>query len=755
MRDPDPEAATLPPQAAAAPVSLLWEQWRQQQCPDFDAFATAHGPLRPDEALAVLRYDQHQRWHHGERLAAEEYLRRYRLLREDADAGLLLVYSEFALRQELGEAPALEEYLERFPQYADGLRQHHAFHAALAAGPPTVAAPGPVSSAATRGAAGAVEAGAGRPAIPGYEIQEELGRGGMGVVFRARQVGLDRVVALKMLLAGQLASATEVQRFRAEAEAVASLDHANIVPIYEVGEHDGRLYFSMKLVEGRSLAGFSGSAQEAAQLIGCVARAVHYAHQRGIIHRDLKPANILLDVQGQPHVSDFGLAKRLHADGKMTETGAVLGTPAYMAPEQAAGMKGEVTTLADVYGLGAVLYELLTGRPPFQAGTPLDTLLEVMYKAPPPPGKLKPGVDRNLEAVCLKCLEKLPSGRYGSAAELADDVERWQRGEPTRARPPSAWQAVRFWLRQNFGAAGWLVVLGLLFGLVGGVLTLVISVHPHIGPGAAAAYRRLPSLDPPWWARTRPIPGWAAYACYWAMVSLFSVQGLITAGLVRPKNRAADVAAGAFTGLVTGATVLTLSGGWVLILLLAVRPIQSDLRDLSEAAWAEPRPPGRQPEPAGKVSPRAVDRLLQKYPDLREVPAGERGRVFYYKIRDDLIAGIPLGIWWGALVLLICAGPIGTAQVMAAGPLVRRGGARRAVLVPYFEVAIPATALFSLAVVTPLKFQYELLAVKIWLVAQLGLLVLALTGTVRGWPWPLRLGLHAAWLLCAGIRLFL
>jgi hypothetical protein len=239
------------------------------------------------------------------------------------------------------------------------------------------------------------------------------------------------------------------------------------------------------------------------------------------------------------------------------------------------------------------------------------------------------------------------------------------------------------------------------------------------------------------------------------MVSLLSVQGLITAGLVRPKNRAADVAAGAFTGLVTGATALTLSGGWFFIILMAVRPIQSDLRDLSEAAWAEPRPPGRPPEPAGKAAPRAVDRLLQKYPDLREVPAGERGRVFYYKIRDDLIAGIPLGIWWEALLLLICTGPIGTAQVMAAGPLLRRGGPRRAVLVPYFEVAIPATALFSLAFVIPLEFQYEPLAVKIWAVAQLGLLVLALTGTVRGWPWPLRLGLHAGWLLCAGMRLFI
>jgi serine/threonine-protein kinase len=753
MPNADPEAlpANLPTQAAAAPVSLLWEQWRRQQCPDFDGFVAAHGRLTPDEALAVLRYDQHQRWRLGERRPAEGYLERYRLLREDADAGLLLVYCEFALRQELGEAVALAEYLGRFPHYADGLRQHHAFQGALAATAPTAPAAPALSSAATRGAAGPAEAGAGRPTIPGYEVLGELGRGGMGVVFKARQIGLDRVVALKMLLAGQLASAAEVQRFRAEAEAVAQLDHPNIVPIHEVGEHDGRLYFSMKLIEGRSLAGFSGPAREAARLIGCVARAVHYAHQRGIIHRDLKPANILLDAQGQPYVSDFGLAKRLQADGKMTETGAVVGTPAYMAPEQAAGKKGEVTTQADVYSLGAVLYQLVTGRPPFQAGTPLETLLEVMEKSPQPPGKLNPQLDRNLEAVCLKCLEKDPQRRYGSAAELADDLERWQRGEPTLARPPSAWQAVRFWLRQHFGAAGWLVVLGLLFGLLMGVGTLAIIVHPTIGPGAAAAYRRLPSLDPPWWARARPIPGWAALAIFWALVSLLSVLGLITAGLVRPKNRAADVAAGAITGFVTGATSFTLSAGWFLVILTAVKPIQTDLRDLSEAAWAEPRPPAQ----AGKAPPRAVDRLLQKYPDLHEVPAGECGRVFYHKISADLIAGIPLGIWLGALWILICPVPIGTAQVMVAGPLLRRGGPRRAVLVPYLEVAIPATALVSLSVGALLLFQYDLLAVKIWVVAQLGLLVLALTGTLRGWPWPLRLGLHAAWLLCAGMRLLL
>jgi hypothetical protein len=694
--------------------------------------------------VEAVRADQAQRWRAGIRLPAEAYLEAFPQLRSSAEDALVLIWGEVLLRKERGEAPQSEEYRQRFPQHADALAIQFDLQGHLDQSPeaPTLLPCAPIAPAV-----------APLPEVPGYEIQEELGRGGMGVVFKARQIRLNRAVALKMLLAGQLASATEVQRFRAEAEAVASLDHANIVPIYEVGEHDGRLYFSMKLVEGRSLAGFSGPPQEAVQLIGWVARAVHYAHQHGIIHRDLKPSNILLDAHGHPYVSDFGLAKRLHAGGTITETGAVVGTPAYMAPEQASGKKGAVTTLADVYSLGAIFYELLTGRPPFQASTPLDTLLEVMEKEPPPPGKLNPGVDRNLEAVCLKCLEKDQSQRYGSAAELADDLERWQRGEPTRARPPSPWQTVRFWLRQNFGAAGWLVVLGLLFGILGGVVSLVTAVHPAIGPGAVEAYRHLPGPDPPWWGRTRPIPGWAQYALGWAMVGLVSVLGLITAGLVRPKNRAADAAAGAITGLVLGATLMTLGGEWFLLIRTAVRPIQSDLRNLSEAAWAEPRPAGHPPDPAGKTPPRPLEQLLQKYPDLRAVPPQDRGRVFYHKIRTDLIGGIPFGVWLSTLFVLICAVPMGTAQVMAAGPLLRRGGARRAVLVPYLEVAVPATALFPFAYSLPLQFPHVPLAMTIWSLTQLVLLMLALASSLRGWPWPLRLLLHAAWLLAACMRM--
>jgi tetratricopeptide (TPR) repeat protein/tRNA A-37 threonylcarbamoyl transferase component Bud32 len=286
-----------------------------------------------------------------------------------------------------------------------------------------------------------------------YEIHEELGRGGMGVVYKARQVSLNRPVALKMIRAGVLAEAAELQRFQNEAEAVALLDHPGIVPVHEIGEHDGQRYFSMKLVEGGNLAEKVGSFKEnprgAASLVAETAEAVHHAHMRGILHRDLKPANILIDAEDHPHVTDFGLAKRVEGNVEMTQSGAILGTPAYMSPEQASGRRGSITTATDVHGLGAILYALLTGKAPFSGDSVIDTIDAVRNRPPEPPNKLNARVPRDLETICLKCLEKDPRRRYASAHQLAEDLSNWLHSRPITARRVRTAERAWLWCKRR------------------------------------------------------------------------------------------------------------------------------------------------------------------------------------------------------------------------------------------------------------------------------------------------------------------
>jgi ABC-type phosphate/phosphonate transport system substrate-binding protein len=321
------------------------------------------------------------------------------------------------------------------------------------------------------------------PALLDYEILERVGRGGMGFVYRARQRSLNRIVALKVVGGGDLASPAALARFLREAEAAAKLDHPNIVPIYEVGEHEANPFLVMRFIEGASLAeplawrpltetGFGRRQVEIARLVATVARAVHYAHTRGVLHRDLKPSNILLDRDGNPHLTDFGIAKLIDQETALTQTAELLGTPCYMSPEQAEGKP--LSAAADIYGLGVILYELLTGRRPFEAARPVEVLRKVIEEEPAAPHLVNGAVDRDLATICLKCLDKNPTRRYGSALALAEDLERWQRHEPILARPAGPIRRLSQWTVRNPALA---TLIGGLF--VGIAVTLGLLAQTH------------------------------------------------------------------------------------------------------------------------------------------------------------------------------------------------------------------------------------------------------------------------------------
>jgi tetratricopeptide (TPR) repeat protein len=541
------------------------------------------GRLSPVQVGAVLRVDQEQRWNRGQRITAETYLQEHTLRLTD-DESVRLIVKEFRLRQAAGEAPKVQEYLNRFPRYTAQIQRELGSGASPAAPPaplprppldvtmppsdikppaapprppldvtmppsdikppaapprppldvtmppsdikppaapprppldvtmppsdiqapavdplfaptmPPTPAPAeiltdpslnlPPPSAAEAAAAyqatvapGEDSAAPSQPCDPyqptiappgtgetngstggpkrvgNYEILGELGRGGMGVVYKARDLQLKRVVALKMVLAGAHAGAQDMARFRAEAEAAARLQHTNIVQIYEVGEQEGYPYFSLEFVDGKSLAqkllGIPLPDKQAAEMTEQLARAMDTAHKRGVVHRDLKPGNVMLTSDGVPKITDFGLAKRLDDNTGQTATGTVMGTPSYMAPEQAMGNIKAIGPAADTYALGAMLYEMLTGRPPFQAATMIDTLDQVCHDEPVPPSRLQPKLPRDLETICLKCLQKEAAKRYDSAMALADDLGRFLRDEPIRARPTSAWERAVKWARRR------------------------------------------------------------------------------------------------------------------------------------------------------------------------------------------------------------------------------------------------------------------------------------------------------------------
>jgi WD40 repeat protein/tRNA A-37 threonylcarbamoyl transferase component Bud32 len=494
-------APTWPRQPEAL-VQALEELWQQGEQPDPCAFLAARGICAPAQVAAVLACDQWQRWHAGQRVPAEDYLRRCPDLAADADAALELIYGEFLVRQALGEKPPQAEYLDRFPAFAPGLREQFALYQALEMPGATVGEGLP--ALVDRTDFNAPVAPGGPAPLPvrlaGHEILGELGRGGMGIVYKAVQSRLKRTVALKMILHGGFADPQMRLRFQHEAEAVARLQHPNIVQIYDVGEHEGLPFFSLEYVDGGSLAGqLDGTPwppAAAARLVETLAQAIAAAHAAGLVHRDLKPANILMqrtEGRGQrtepltesasvfcPKITDFGLAKRLDGDGtdSATKTGAVVGTPSYMAPEQARGQGGTVGPATDIYSLGTILYELLTGRVPFRAESALETLEQVRTLLPVPPSRLQPKVPRDLDTICLHCMHKEPHKRYPTAAALAEDLRRFQRGEPIIARPATALEKTLKWVRRKPAHAAVLVIsVAAALALLGSGLWFTAQLH--------------------------------------------------------------------------------------------------------------------------------------------------------------------------------------------------------------------------------------------------------------------------------------
>jgi serine/threonine protein kinase len=428
-------------------------------------------PAAVTQPLRLACSDLSRRLRAGEECRAEEFLTGDVISVGEREAMLELLYTEFVVREELGHEPDPEDWYRRFPLWRRDLEELFQVHRFVCEQGDSPQQPDDTTSiGATH------DTHRGDVSVPqriqrlvaGYELREEIGRGGMGVVYKARQFSLGRDVALKMILSGEFATATDYDRFRNEAQSAASLQHPNIAQVYEAGEHDGRAYLCMELVEGANLEALLAkaplTARSAAELVETLARAVQYAHEHGVIHRDLKPSNVLMSVDGQPKITDFGLAKRIQSgqDSALTRTGVVLGTPSYMAPEQAAGRAEEITAAADVYALGAIFYETLTGRPPFVGDSALDTLRQVQEREPVSPRQFDERLPLDVETICLKCLEKDPVRRYAGAGELADELRRFLSGVPIHARPVSSAHHAWRWCRRKPVLATMLSIIALL-----------------------------------------------------------------------------------------------------------------------------------------------------------------------------------------------------------------------------------------------------------------------------------------------------
>lgn len=460
-----------------------------------------------------------------------------------------------------------------------------------------------------------------------YELLEEVARGGMGVIYKARHVKLNRVAALKMILSGRFSSSEERQRFHIEAEAAAKLDHPGIVPIYEIGECEDQAFFAMKFIQGGSLADnlqrFREDPRAAIELLAGVTRAVHHAHQRGILHRDLKPANILLDEGDQPRITDLGLAKDTAEGSNLTNTGAVLGTPSYMPPEQAAG-NVTITTAADIYSLGAILYELLTGVPPYRGATAMETVLQVRGGQLEPPRRKCPTVDRDLELICIKCLEHVPDQRFQSAAALANDLEAWLANEPISIRQPSFVAQASRWFQRNRGLAylGFAVLMGIM-------VTAPFALSFATDSDYTQIYDRFPEDQRPWLFSFGALPKWFGLSLAIGLTFvLWPSIGFLSALFGRPKSIWRALGTGCLTSVFL-VGVFSFLLGWMP--LLQSTQNKQRVRVLTMALWPKE---GQSPSYRRKEA----DKL---YPGLDEIPVHERAEVVADRLASDRLAMAP------------------------------------------------------------------------------------------------------------------
>lgn len=467
-----------------------------------------------------------------------------------------------------------------------------------------------------------------------YELIKEIGRGGMGVIFHAKHVTLNRDSALKMLLGGKYSSQEELQRFRIEAEAAAKLDHPGIVPIYETGSIDGKPYFAMKLVKGGSLATrmdtYRRNIRDGVALLESVALAVYHAHQRGILHRDLKPANILIDSEMQPLVADFGLAKNTAGLGDVTHTGAIIGTPSYMSPEQASSHT-TMTVAGDIYSLGAILYEILTGTPPHKGANAIETLLLVREGIVQPPSRRSSQVDPDLELICMKCLKKDPGERYETAQMLAKDLRAWLSNMPLSVRPPSWTEQVKQWLRQNRQLAH------TAFTVLMGIVVTAPFALSLVGDDYASVYDQFPQERRPWLFSMGTIPAFIHWALTIILVFiLWPSVGFLNALLSQPVTWQQSVRSGVVASAVLmGSFSLLL--GWLPLMRMVDN--QSQVLVLTEAIWPKE---GQNPS----YRQRLADEML---PGLADIPREQRATVVAKRMASDRIAAAP-----AALLRLLC-----------------------------------------------------------------------------------------------------